>query len=214
MFQLPKESFDPYGELKAFKKDLNFRRIIKISGSITSMAKSAWAYLINRFYYKAHANAKLTLMIEQEPVEESYIGLSEKKDNFAIPEAVINWHITPKTWETAVVTAKELQNQIASLNMGNVILYDHINENILNWSDYLSDVCHHMGGSRMSSVAAEGVVNQDLQVWGIPNLYICSCSVFPTSSHSNPTLTLMALGIKLCDHLSEKSIALCLSRIY
>ena len=55
------------------------------------------------------------------------------------------------------------------------------------------------------TITEEGVINKNLQVWGIPNLYVCSQAVFPTSSHSNPALTLMALGMKLCNHLNEKN---------
>lgn len=55
----------------------------------------------------------------------------------------------------------------------------------------------------MSAEPGGGVVNENLQVWGVANLYICSCSVFPTSSHSNPTLTVLALGARLCNHISS-----------
>ena len=70
------------------------------------------------------------------------------------------------------------------------------------WDNYLSDVCHHMGGCKMSALPEEGVVNKNLQVWGIDNLYICSCAIFPTSSHSNPTLTMLALASRLAHHLN------------
>ena len=141
-------------------------------------------------------------MIEQEPSNESYVALSDKKDQFQIPEALINWNITSKTWHTAVRTAVAVKNEMKHLNLGEVKLYDHINIDNTAWSNYLSDVCHHMGGSKMSSVPQGGVVNENLQVWGVSNLYICSCSVFPTSSHSNPTLTMLALGIRLYNHIS------------
>ena len=60
-----------------------------------------------------------------------------------------------------------------------------------------------MGGTRMSLTPEEGVVDPHLKVWGVPNLHICSASVFPTSSHSNPTLTLLALCSRLSDRLTN-----------
>ena len=60
-----------------------------------------------------------------------------------------------------------------------------------------------MGGCRMSEKPSKGVVNRDLQVWGYPNLYLCSSAVFPTSSHSNPTLTILALACRLVNNLSR-----------
>ena len=59
MFPLSEDAFDPYGELKSFKKDFKLSRIIKLSGSITRIFKSAWAYIFNHFYYKANAQTVL-----------------------------------------------------------------------------------------------------------------------------------------------------------
>lgn len=202
MFRPPKDSFDIYAELKSFKKDLNLKRFIKISGSLKSILKSTSAYLINKFYYKSKAVAKLTLMIEQEPTEDSYIRLSSNIDQFKIAEALIHWTITKKTWHTAILTANALKKQIEDLNFGKVELYNYVDANTPDWENYLSDVCHNMGGCRMSTLPEEGVVDENLQVWGIPNLFICSQAVFPTCSHSNPVLTMLALGLRLADHLT------------
>ena len=73
----------------------------------------------------------------------------------------------------------------------------------LEYSKYISPIYHHMGGCRMSEKIDDGVVNKDLQVWGYQNLYVCSSAVFPTSSHSNPTLTILALACRLANKLSK-----------
>lgn len=203
MFMLPEESFDPYAEIKSFKKDFKLRRLIKISGSTVSMLKSTWAYLVNKFYYKTHAVAKVLLMIEQEPDEESSISLNNKIDAFGNKIASLNWKITPATWHTAVKAANTLKDEIEKLSFGKVNLYSNINLTQENWRDYLTDVCHHMGGARMSATADQGVVDTNLQIWKVPNLYVCSCAIFPTASHSNPTLTMLALAVRLTKHLED-----------
>ena len=202
MFPLPEDAFNPYGELKSFRKDFKLSRLIKLSGSIVNILKSVRAYIFNHFYYKANAVTILALMIEQEPTQESYISLSDKKDKFGISEALINWNITSKTWDTAIATANAVKNEIEHLNFGEVTLYNHLNHNNPEWSNYLTDVCHQMGGCKMSLLSQDGVVNENLLVWGVDNLYVCSCAVFPTSSHSNPTLTMLALASRLANHLS------------
>jgi len=53
----------------------------------------------------------------------------------------------------------------------------------------------------MSADRSGGVVDPDCRVHGIDNLFVASSSVFPTSSHANPTLTIVALAIRLADHL-------------
>ena len=60
---------------------------------------------------------------------------------------------------------------------------------------------HHLGTTRMSADRSGGVVDPDCRVHGIDNLFVASSSVFPTSSHANPTLTIVALAIRLADHL-------------
>ncbi len=198
------DAFDPYGELRSFKKDFKLSRLLKVSGSAGSIGKSIWAYWKDKFYYKVNATGKLVLMAEQEPVGESYLALSAEKDRFGAPKALIHWHITNKTWDTVVEMSRILKQEIERLAFGKVSLYPAIVPENENWGDLLSDVNHHMGGARMSAAAAQGVVDTNLQVWDTPNLYVCSSAIFPTSSHSNPTLTLLALGLRLSDYIKNK----------
>ena len=60
---------------------------------------------------------------------------------------------------------------------------------------------HHIGTTRMSEDPRHGVVDSDCRLHDVPNLYIASSSVFPTSGQANPTLTLLALTLRLADRL-------------
>ncbi len=60
---------------------------------------------------------------------------------------------------------------------------------------------HHLGTARMGRDEAEGVVDRNGAVFGIPNLFIASSAVFTTSGRANPTLTIVALAIRLAVHL-------------
>ena len=62
---------------------------------------------------------------------------------------------------------------------------------------------HHIGTTRMAASADEGVVDPDCRVHGVENLYVAGSSVFPTSGHANPTLTVVALAVRLADHLKS-----------
>ena len=46
-----------------------------------------------------------------------------------------------------------------------------------------------------------GVVDRDGKVFGVNNLYVAGSAVFPTSSQANPTLTIVAMALRLADHL-------------
>jgi choline dehydrogenase-like flavoprotein len=50
---------------------------------------------------------------------------------------------------------------------------------------------------------SRGVVDADGRVHGVANLYIAGSSVFPTSGSANPTLTIVALALRLADHLER-----------
>ncbi len=53
----------------------------------------------------------------------------------------------------------------------------------------------------MSTSPATGIVDPNLRLYGIDNVYICSSAVFPASGFSNPTHTLLALAVRLSEHL-------------
>jgi choline dehydrogenase-like flavoprotein len=63
---------------------------------------------------------------------------------------------------------------------------------------------HNMGTTRMNENPRFGVVDADCKVHGISNLFMAGSSVFPTGGFANPTLTLVALAIRLADHLKDK----------
>ena len=60
-----------------------------------------------------------------------------------------------------------------------------------------------MGGTRMSENTSTGVVDKNLTLHGSANLSITGGAVFPTGGHVNPTLTMMALSIKLAEFLND-----------
>jgi len=63
---------------------------------------------------------------------------------------------------------------------------------------------HHIGTMRMAETARDGVVDRNCAVFDLPNLYVASSAVFCTSSHANPTLTIVALALRLAQHLRSE----------
>ena len=78
------------------------------------------------------------------------------------------------------------------INFADAETWDHVDE----WAH------HHMGTTRMAADPRHGVVDADGKVHGLSNLYVAGSSVFPTAGGaSNPTLTIVALALRLADHL-------------
>jgi choline dehydrogenase-like flavoprotein len=61
-----------------------------------------------------------------------------------------------------------------------------------------------MGTTRMHNDPRQGVVDSNCRVHGIGNLYIAGAAVYPTAGSANPTLTLVALALRLSDHLKTR----------
>jgi hypothetical protein len=192
MFSYPEEEFNPYQEILSLR-DRKMPDLLKIIRHADTYALAARGYLFDHFVYKHRAEATLIMMLEQEPMRSSRISLADQQDRFGLPKANIHWDVSHKTWASMVTLSDRLGDEFTRLGLGDYIPHAHIRHDNDQWIGYLSDVNHHMGGTRMSAVASDGVVDTNLRVWGYDNLYVMSASVFPTGSHSNPTLTLLAL---------------------
>ncbi len=195
MFSYPEEEFNPYQEILSLR-DRKMPDIFKVIRHADTYALAARGYLFDHFVYKHRAEATLIMMLEQEPLRSSRISLADQLDRFGLPKANIHWDISEKTWTSMITLSDRLGSAFTQLGLGEYTPHPHIRSNNEQWIGHLSDVNHHMGGTRMSANASEGVVDGNLKVWGYENLYVMSASVFPTGSHSNPTLTLLALGQK------------------
>jgi GMC oxidoreductase len=139
---------------------------------------------------------------EQQPLFDNRIELSAEVDAYGIPKTVLNWHKSELDLRTIRMTAEYVAESMVKNNQAKIRLYEWL------WNGNYPDDAqlagnHHMGGTRMSASRKDGVVNSDLQCWDVSNLYIAGSSVFPSSGHANPTLTIVQLAVRLANHLSK-----------
>jgi choline dehydrogenase-like flavoprotein len=66
---------------------------------------------------------------------------------------------------------------------------------------------HTLGTTRMGPSRATSVVDRDCRVHGYANLFVAGSSVFPSGGYANPTLTIVALGLRLADRLVRTGTA-------
>jgi choline dehydrogenase-like flavoprotein len=69
------------------------------------------------------------------------------------------------------------------------------------WPKKIVGCWHHMGTTRMDSDPTKGVVDAKCRVHGISNLFVAGSSVFPTAGSDMPTITIVALALRLADEL-------------
>lgn len=138
---------------------------------------------------------------EQAPDPASRITLSDMMDPFGRPRARMDWRLGAQDKRNIVIQAETLGGELARLGLGRLKLADWLLDGDAFWGVRAGN--HHMGTTRMGTDPRGSVVDAHCQVHGVPNLHIAGSSVFTTSSWANPTLTLVALAIRLADRLKD-----------
>ncbi|RMI32571.1 GMC oxidoreductase [Nocardia stercoris] len=147
---------------------------------------------------------ELRCMLEQPPDPDSRITLSERTDRLGQPVARIDWRTHPAEDRTARRAAGLAVAEFARLGCPAPELADWARPGS-ELAVPLTDWAHPTGATRMSSDPRHGVVDVNCRVHGVENLYIAGSSVFPTAGHANPTLTAVALAVRLADTLKALS---------
>lgn len=134
---------------------------------------------------------------EQIPNENSKISLSDQQDQFGNPRIKLHWEVAPTEIETLARLQTHLAGFLDRSGIGKLVT----DVSDLSSSRY-TDASHHMGGTRMSEDPKTGVVDKNLKVHGVGNLYVLGSSAFPTSGAANPTWSIVALSLRLADRLA------------
>ena len=138
---------------------------------------------------------------EQQPHPESRIKLADAVDKLGMRRLCIDWRYRPEDIHSIGRTLDILAAEFARSGAGHLqIEHAHLQDDLLRYGAYGG---HHIGTTRMGRDPRTSVVDPNARVHDVANLYIAGSAVFPTSSQANPTLTLLALSLRLADHLAR-----------
>ena len=151
---------------------------------------------------KTFSQAIAGISMEQLPNPDSRVTLSNKKNVLGEQLLKLDWKITQQDKINFLTAAKMLGQTLGANNAGRMYIPKSLRE--LDFESEIQISCHHMGTARMNNNEKKGVVNSNLRVHGVNNLFISSSAVFPTGGWANPTLTIVALSIKLAKHLKKQ----------
>jgi choline dehydrogenase-like flavoprotein len=137
---------------------------------------------------------------EQAPNPESRVTLGSQRDPLGLPVARVAWRPADSDRASIRASQERLDAALRAAGLGHVafMLGDEHPAALFEGNH------HHLGATRMHSDPREGVVDADCRVHGIRNLYVAGSSVFPTYGSSNPTLTVVALALRLADHIKKQ----------
>jgi choline dehydrogenase-like flavoprotein len=142
---------------------------------------------------------------EQAPNPESRIVLSAEKDALGMPRANLRWRFTRIDKRSIRVFYELLGKELGRAGLGRVQLMDWLlDADDDNWPNILSGGWHHMGTARMHEDPKQGVVDANCKIHGLANLFVAGGAVYPTGGAVNPTLTVVAMALRLSDHLKNK----------
>lgn len=135
---------------------------------------------------------------EQAPNRDSRVSLGSGRDDLGIPVARVSWHMTDADGRSL---RKSVGIVDAALRAGGFGLVERVF--VDDPATLVEGNHHHLGTTRMHVDPHKGVVDANCRVHSVDNLYIAGSSVFPTYGLSNPTLTIVALALRLADHLRD-----------
>jgi choline dehydrogenase-like flavoprotein len=167
--------------------------------AVPVVSDGGWSSLRNnrrRFH-----SFELVLQAEQAPAPNNRVILGDTKDEFGLPRprVVSNWS------DIDIVsirkTTRILALEFERAGIGRFIPDDEGGSPQLY---QLGGAHHHMGTTRMHTDPKEGVTDENGRLHGLQNVFVAGSSLFPTGGYANPTLTLLALALRLADHLKAR----------
>ena len=130
---------------------------------------------------------------EQPPDPQSRVTLSDQVDHLGMSRLKLHWRIGEPVVQSILRIQELLAQRLQALGIGRL---ERSEQEIA-----FTDASHHMGTTRMSRSPDHGVVDGNCRTHGVRNLYLAGSSVFPCAGYANPTITIVALSLRLAAHL-------------
>jgi choline dehydrogenase-like flavoprotein len=147
----------------------------------------------------------LGLSSEQQPNPDSRVTLGRQRDSLGVPRTVLDWRLTGAETESIEVFLSAIAEEWRRLEIADL---DRIGFELQGRErgehGGFVDANHHIGTTRMGTDPRISVVDANCRVHGYDNLYIGSSAVFPTGGFSNPTLTILALCLRISDEIKAR----------
>ena len=186
--------FPPYG-----RKGVSLPQIFEMVRRIdrTGVAGLLRLFQPNRFI----SGFMLESKPEQAPNPDSRVTLDDSRDAFGLKRVKLDWRMLTIDRRTAVRGEEIIDSELRRLGIGGMAPLS--SAEIEGWPENLDGGWHQLGTTRMHDDPKRGVVDSNARVHGLSNLFIAGGSVFPTGGTAPPTLTIVALALRLAAHLKR-----------
>lgn len=148
--------------------------------------------------------AFLGVQCEQCPNPDSRVTLGDDRDGLGMRRTVLDWRLTALDLHSVRTFVEVVAAEFRHLGIGTIDLSTlSVPDDPSKMAKHFFDSSHHIGTTRMHEDPRHGVVDPHCRVHGVDNLFIGSSAVFPTGGASNPTLTIIALCLRIADRLKS-----------
>jgi choline dehydrogenase-like flavoprotein len=143
---------------------------------------------------------------EQSPIRQSRVTLSDDRDSMGMPRLNIDLRFSQRDVDGIIRCHNIWNDYLKKHDCGNLEYLSQDLESLV-WKQ-ASGGTHQLGTTRMAGRPQDGVVDENLAIHGMSNLFVASSSVFLTSSQANPTFMIVAFALRLADWLKSHISAL------
>jgi choline dehydrogenase-like flavoprotein len=144
------------------------------------------------------------IMQEQQARPDNAVTLGEERDALGVPRLRLALGFGEADDRTLAAAIDALAAELGRRGLGRLFLTPVADDERPTRRFDWHGAAHHIGTTRMADDPARGVVDRDCRVHGVDNLWVAGSSVFPTAGYVNPTLTIVALALRLADHLRAR----------
>lgn len=146
----------------------------------------------------------LHLQSEMPLSRDSRIALLDARDAIGLRQVSVSLHVEPEVYRTWRESLQIYVRALGSHHYGRVKFRADDLEVIEAGRREVWGGHHFMCATRMAATPEAGVVDANLKVFGTDNLYVAGASTFATTGAVNPTLTIIALSLRLADYLAQR----------
>jgi choline dehydrogenase-like flavoprotein len=177
------------------------RDLLRGSRSTADLMRDAYRRLVRGLPTGVRpSRIALELWLEQAPDAESRVSLDETQDVLGMRRAKVRWRCSEQEIRTSRTMTGWIADDLNRLGLADLRDLPAMQDDDA-WLASVLDAAHPAGTTRMSADPRKGVVDADLQVHGVQGLFVVGSSVFPTCGYANPTLTIVALAMRLAERL-------------
>ena len=167
-----------------------------------SAGECGWSRL--RGLERRFVEFRLESLVEQSPDRSNRIVLQQQTDTFGQRKIKVLWRWNELDLRSIRRAQQIFREELAAAGIGTFICAEETVDSV---PRRFESPHHFLGATRMHNNPRNGVVDAQCRVHAVPNLFIAGSSVFPTGGFANPTLTVVALALRLATYLQSELLS-------